>query len=71
MEARPWTSYACWFLLIDDKKTIDRSFYNIIGGHKNSTKKYLLDKCLVLVVHKWRKLSPPKKWVVSINPLRL
>ena len=45
----------------NNKKTLDRSFYNIVGGSKDSTKKVILDRCLVLIGHKWRKKSPPKE----------
>ena len=45
----------------NNKKTLDRAFCNIIGGSKDSIKRVILDRCLVLIGHKWRKLSPPKE----------
>jgi hypothetical protein len=45
----------------DNKKTCNCSFCDMVGGLKNSTKKHLLDCCLVLVEHKWHKLSPAQE----------
>ena len=41
-------------------RTMDRRFYNIVGGHKDEDKRQILEKLYILVTFKWKKKSGKK-----------
>jgi hypothetical protein len=45
----------------DGTGLFDRLFYLLLSGEKTERKRVIVDRCMVLIAQKWRKLSPPKE----------